>query len=102
MEGNYPEEDELDKIKNWPYEDFKGLLDYCMSLWTYSDYATKRGSNYRFATGGWSGNESIIYALEENKIFWMSCWMLSARGGLYKFKIPKWKKEQKLKKRLDK
>lgn len=90
MEDNYPEEEELEKIKNWPHEDDYGkLLEYCMSLWTFKDYATKRGGNYRFATGGWSGNESVIYALEDNKIFWMSCWESSSRGGLYKFKLQK-------------
>ena len=89
MDDMYPDEDELKTIKEWPYTDFVGLLEYCMGLWQFKDYATKRGRNYRFATGGWSGNESIIEAMGENHIFWMSCWESSHRGGLYKFKVEK-------------
>lgn len=99
MENNYPEEDELEKIKTWEHNDFPGLLDYCMSLWTFSDYATKRSGNYRFATGGWSGNESLIEALGENKVFWISCWYSSTRGGLHIFKLPKYALPKKTKKK---
>ena len=97
MEDNYPEEDELEKIKTWPHENgYTGLLDYCISIWTFSGWAEKkRAGKYRFATGGWSGNESIIEALTENHIFWMSCWESSHRGGLYWFVLPKTKKEKK-------
>jgi len=43
----------------------------------------------RFATGGWSGNESVITALRRNRLAWLTTWRLSARGGLYIFEYPK-------------
>jgi hypothetical protein len=39
-------------------------------------------------TFGWSGNESIVDALDKNVLFWMTCWEQSNRGGHYKFEIP--------------
>lgn len=40
---------------------------------------------YRFATGGWSENESIIRAMRENLLAYSLSWRLSARGGLHIF-----------------
>jgi hypothetical protein len=37
----------------------------------------------RLATGGWSGNESLIAALERNWRVMSMSWQLSARGGLH-------------------
>lgn len=92
-DDNYPTQEELDKIKSWPHTDFVGLVDFCISIWTFGDWATRKGSRCRFATGGWSGNEDIIEALRENRVFWMSCWDSSHRGGLYIFKLPRRKNE---------
>jgi len=86
---NYPTKIELGMIRKWPFMDEKGWLDYCLGLWTFDGWATKRGGNYRFATGGWSGNEDIIEAMQANMGCWMSTWRSSHRGGLYKFQIPK-------------
>jgi hypothetical protein len=47
------------------------------------------GAEYiRFATGGWSGNESIISALEDNTMVRAMCWQLSAHGGLHIYEFP--------------
>ena len=43
----------------------------------------------RFATGGWSGNESVISALRANRLAWLVTWQLSARGGLHIFEYPR-------------
>jgi hypothetical protein len=36
-------------------------------------------------TGGWSGNEDIINALQQNVVFWTKYWRTSKRGGFYAF-----------------
>lgn len=86
----YPSEAALEKIAAWPARDFNGLLEYVASLWAYPDYVTRapEARTYTFATGGWSGNESLVSALQQNLIFWGTCWMSSRRGGRYEFVIP--------------
>jgi hypothetical protein len=89
-EDRYPEDSELLKIKNWKIDDFTRLFEYIKSLWAYPDYFRKTGAyKYSLSTGGWSGNEDIIGSMQENYVFWGTCWMESKRGGHYKFEIPK-------------
>jgi hypothetical protein len=38
-------------------------------------------------TGGWSGNEDIIEALQNHKLFWMMWWWKTERGGHYYFEV---------------
>lgn len=86
----YPDDAELSKITNWPYEDgWRELLEYVASLWTYKDYmyTNKRAGIYELSTGGWSGNEDLINALSENLVFWGMCWFSSRRGGKHEFRI---------------
>lgn len=37
------------------------------------------------STGGWSGNESIIGAMQKNRMVWNFLWEQSRRGGHYVF-----------------
>lgn len=99
---DYPTDQELSRIRMWPYEDLSGALDYVAELW--SDYGRVRHNltpeqylviggedNDRFlrlVTGGWSGNEDIIGAMAENVMLWTLTWRLSARGGLHIFRYP--------------
>ena len=39
------------------------------------------------STGGWSGNEDLIRALQENFYFWQTAWRCSERGGHYEFEF---------------
>jgi len=85
----YPTEEELVKITNWPMKslnDYHDLMDYIFKLWDYNEYAWNRTGNiYQISTMGWSGNEQIIYAMQQNQMFWLFYWGQSTRGGHYIF-----------------
>lgn len=98
----YPTEETLKAIAAWPWRESKDLLDFCRKAWRYPDYWRSRevganegrhflgykGTLHEVSTGGWSGNESIISALEENCMFMATCWIESRRGGHYIFQLP--------------
>lgn len=87
-EDGYPTEEALDTIKNWNYQDVPGLIDFIRSLWKWPEYIEiTEDKKLEISTCGWSGNESIIYALESNSIFWHMYWESSDRGGHYVFDL---------------
>lgn len=88
-EDEYPTEDTLQRIANWSWTDFEALLEYVTACVDGYGRAWKENDEFRIATGGWSGNESIIDALQKNTVFWAMYWNSSHRGGLYTFKILK-------------
>jgi hypothetical protein len=100
----YPTEETLKAIEAWPWQDIPGVFKLIRELWWCDGWGVSdtlspaektvchdwnyKNSNYlRFATGGWSGNESLIYALRANHIIWSVTWVLSARGGLHIFRL---------------
>lgn len=85
-------EEELKNIEEWS-GDYHGLMEYVRKLWLYADsgYWNKNDNTYKISTGGWSGNEELIDALQANKLFWLFCWLSSRRGGHFEFEIPKGK-----------
>lgn len=89
MTERYPSAIELREIEKWG-TDYEALLDYVGSIWAYNDWGWKRkGRTFYVSTAGWSGNEDIIQAMQNNKnYFWFMCWYQSRRGGHYIFKIP--------------
>ena len=93
--NGYPTEEELETIKNWDLVERPviELIEYVRERWQYVDYGAfelkgKRILKLELHTCGWSGNESIIKALQDNSLFWATCWEKSTRGGHYYFKIP--------------
>jgi hypothetical protein len=76
----------LDDIKQWPIEDFNGLIEQIGPLW--SEHGTIKISKriISLITGGWSGNEDIIGAMQENVLLWTIHWKATVSGGLYVFK----------------
>jgi hypothetical protein len=95
-EDGYPTHYALEIIKMWPWRDPKGWFDFIGSIWwqpnfgwnphDYEDDVFKTITlRYGIATGGWSGNESIIGAMEENSMLWNLTWLESRRGGGYLF-----------------
>ena len=97
--------DALKRLEEWPVwtssdvaQNVNAGLDYARSLW-HDGYGSVRedlpdcecalvyalvGERFlRFATGGWSDNESVIGALDRNVALSSLTWRLSARGGLH-------------------
>lgn len=93
----YPTEEELEIIRKWDFQDFMGLIDYIYDMWEYADcgYFDEKDGIYNISTAGWSGNESIIYAMMENYMWWHLHWLQSKRGGHYQFKDCKFIPEEK-------
>lgn len=87
--SGYPTEESLRAIATWnfrqrPYEEF---LSYTKALWTYPDRWEQTEKQLRLSTGGWSGNEELLGAMEQNFVFWAMCWEQSRRGGHYIFDL---------------
>jgi len=106
-QDGYPEEEELERVKNWTASDvkgrivYKGLVEFLERIWWCPDFgfSTEDGIEdsvrerpitiLKLSTGGWSGNEEIIGALRSNFILWSLCWVQSRRGGHYILHLPK-------------
>lgn len=63
--------EDLKKIAEWDYKDFSGLLDFVAEIWWCPEWGLIRnempgGEWLELHTGGWSGNEQIIHALQQN------------------------------------
>jgi hypothetical protein len=106
-DDGYPTEESLNLIKDFsPYKEFDKLFAAIQKIWAYPDYFSgplkeppkevkpllwnekENVTWYRLATAGWSGNEDIISALEQNPMVQALCWCMSARGGLHIYQIP--------------
>ncbi len=89
--SEYPDAQTLRFIRRYdilkdPIED---LYAFIVQSWWMPEWGTKiAGRRLDLHTGGWSGNESIMAALEKNTMFWITCWVQSRRGGHYTFEIP--------------
>ncbi len=106
IDGDYPSEASLNRIEKWPigsFEDTHAVLDFVKSLWHWPDFGVSHelraeealvvgaesGQRFlRLATGGWSGNESIISAMEGNRLLHAFTWRLDALGGLHIYAYP--------------
>ena len=99
MNEDYPTDEELDLIKNWPHESgFISLMDKVHELWWAPDWGWHEEDaindyeesiiRYNISTGGWSGNEDLIFALKSNFFFWGMGWCSSRKGGHYVFELP--------------
>ena len=99
-EAGYPTEWELQRVSEWPWGDYVGLCDFLrVGVWKYADMGafTVEDAEDEFAhtpikrlfldTGGWSGNESIIAAMESNMLLGATSWVQSRRGGHYVYEF---------------
>jgi hypothetical protein len=83
----YPTDYAIEKIETWKIdgklETYISLMDFIKSLWRYPDYILEDPENhvYTLITGGWSGNEQIVYAMKQNMLLNCFYWFSSERGG---------------------
>ena len=99
-EDGYPTDDALDRIEHWPYNDPKGWFKFIENMWhlrswgwtegyfeDHHEYDSADKYRYYISTCGWSGNEDIIRAMQDNKNLWYHTWVQSRRGGHYIFEV---------------
>lgn len=94
MNNDYPTDEQLEKIKNWDnYKDMLGLIDYIESIYPHYGFIQRRGKYVQrvvFVTGGWSGCEDIISAMDRN-VGLMLAWEASYKGGKHIYKVRNYK-----------
>ena len=93
-EDGYPTEEFLKQIAEAQYTvGFEKIIDFALLGHTYENYWDKArdedGITYEISTGGWSGNEDIVRALQKNTLLWSMCWESSRRGGHHVLKVRK-------------
>ena len=100
----YPTDETLDAITKWDVGDLTGLFRFLTAAWSeYGQYTDQLSDSerevagvegehqlVRLVTGGWSGNESLLAALEQNTVAYWMTWRLSALGGLHIFEVRAW------------
>jgi hypothetical protein len=103
-EEGYPTEITIKYIRRWHFHDAKSMFEYIKKFWAFAndgywreEIVTEDEFNgleydeprlrYIISTAGWSGNEAIIRAMQENHMIWHLCWVESRRGGHYIFEL---------------
>lgn len=100
FDDGYPTEAALAVISDWPHtQSYSKLFEFIRELWHYADCGYWKEEHttdelhgcgvrkYTISTAGWSGNEDLIRAMEENRMLWAMCWVQSRRGGHYIFHV---------------
>jgi hypothetical protein len=92
----YPLEEELVRVEKWD-GDWRACFAFVRSLWWMPDWGWHESTEidnervvtrYQISTGGWSGNEDVVTAMEHNRWLMSFFWMESRRGGHYVFELP--------------
>lgn len=80
----YPTDETEAAISGWDFKDPDGWLVFIGKAWNHHyGRMWNEDSLVKFATGGWSGNESVIRAMKNAHVLWSMRWKSSHRGGLY-------------------
>jgi hypothetical protein len=98
-EDGYPTPEALELIRTWPVDAVEGLFAFIRPMWHLQDWGWREVATFKYvwkeepvhrfymSTAGWSGNESIIKAMQDNTEVWKACWESTKRGGHYVFEI---------------
>lgn len=97
-DDGYPTDAALNVVRLWHWTDAQGWFNFIRSLWAHrewgwtegedvDDWDNSRAYRYHISTAGWSGNESIIRAMQDNHMMWQLNWVQSRRGGHYIFEL---------------
>lgn len=100
-DDGYPTEETLQKIREYKLivdgenstERARSLITAIEQIWSYKSFIKWKENagvdELYISTAGWSGNESIMSALEANEWFFCFHWVQSRRGGHYIFEFKK-------------
>lgn len=99
-DDGYPTEAALQAVKTWdvPTQGLPELFAFIRDIWHFGDWGwteydgrdriTKRDCHvYSISTGGWSGNESLMDALQDNWMAWAMSFQSMRVGGHYEFRV---------------
>jgi hypothetical protein len=85
-DDGYPTDAALEIIQLWHWSDVKGWFEFIQNIWHLRSWGWSEGEEdhewdkgekvyrYNISTAGWSGNESIIHAMQENGMLWHITW----------------------------
>lgn len=88
---DYPSDADLDRLRAWDLADPIGFLKAAQALWWIPDRhwpdEVVAGATFEVHTGGWSGNELVIEAMQaaHGGLLWHYVWEQTRRGGHYTF-----------------
>mgnify|MGYP001164518289 FL=1 len=93
--NGYPDEKVLEKIVAWDGKNSQEMLELIDQAWNH-DYGdmtiesiTTGVDRVELITGGWSGNEEVMYAISKNRLFNGLYWQKSERGGKHVYEVKK-------------
>lgn len=103
-DDGYPTDYCLKLIEDWHWSDSKGWFNFIENVWYMKGWGWSEKEDigpvtgrqvvsFSISTGGWSGNESIIGAMQRNQMMWSLTWYQSRRGGHYIFQLMEFKDE---------
>lgn len=90
MGNQYPDPDKLGMLRRFagPFEEWLELAASCWNGTMGEARWHRTTGSLHLTTGGWSGNEDVVAAMEANPVLWGACWLSSHRGGLHVFRPP--------------
>jgi hypothetical protein len=100
-DDGYPHDIELARIRTWPLSglaDYEAVIPHLGVRWSYpdrwhkevakADFGDRMELRYTFSTGGWSGNEDLVAAIEGNQMLQVIGAYSWQRGGHYEYRFP--------------